>query len=163
VPESRLILLANAQSQQQHIRDLMHEHGVDAGRLEFVSRLRRDDYLKTYDRIDIAIDPLPYNGITTTCDALWMGAAVVSLTGVTAAGRAGLSLLSTVGLSEWVAEHPQDFVRLARDLAGDAPRLAELRRSLRDRMVASPLMDAAAFAAAVEAAYRRMWRQWCAV
>jgi predicted O-linked N-acetylglucosamine transferase (SPINDLY family) len=105
---------------------------------------------------------LPYNGITTTCDALWMGVPVMSIVGRTAAGRAGLSQLSTLGLPELVAFSDEDFVTIAAQLAADLPRLGELRRTLRERMISSPLMDGRRFARGVEAAYRSMWRRWCA-
>ena len=102
------------------------------------------------------------DGITTTCDALWMGVPVLSLAGKTPPGRAGLSILSAVGLPELVAGDPDDLVRRAAELAGDLPRLAELRATLRRRVLASPLADAARFTADMEAAYRQMWRTWCA-
>jgi predicted O-linked N-acetylglucosamine transferase (SPINDLY family) len=108
------------------------------------------------------LDPFPFNGMTTTCDALWMGVPALTLPGEMPASRAGLSLLSTVGLREFVASSEEDYVRIAVELAGDLPRLAELRATLRARMQASPLMDAPRFARNVEAAYRSMWRAWCA-
>jgi len=110
----------------------------------------------------VALDTYPYHGTTTTCEALWMGIPVVSLAGRTHVSRVGVSLLSNVGLPELIAETPEQYVHIAADLAKDVPRLAELRRTLRGRMQASPLMDAPRFAAEVEAAYRQMWREWCA-
>jgi len=85
----------------------------------------------------------------------------VSLVGRTAVGRGGASILSNVGVAELVARTPQQYVQIAAELAGDLPRLAELRRTLRARMQASPLMDAPRFARNIEAAYRQMWRNWC--
>jgi predicted O-linked N-acetylglucosamine transferase (SPINDLY family) len=162
VPDSRLLLLIISPSQRQRILDLAKEHEIGADRLEFVERLGREPYLKTYDSIDIALDPLPYNGITTTCDALWMGVPVITQIGVTAAGRAGLSLLHVVGLPDLAAAAPEQFVHIARNLTGDATRLAELRATLRQRISNSPLMDAARFARNMEAVYRDIWRRWCA-
>jgi protein O-GlcNAc transferase len=162
VPDSRLLLLSNSDRQQRRIRELFERHGVDPARLEFVGHMPRPEYMKTYRRIDIALDPVPYNGITTTCDALWMGVPVVSLTGMTACGRAGLSLLSAVGFADLVARRPEDFAPLATGLALDLPRLAELRKNLRQRMLDSPLMNRKLFAGHVEVAYRRMWQRWCA-
>jgi predicted O-linked N-acetylglucosamine transferase (SPINDLY family) len=107
------------------------------------------------------LDTYPYNGHTTTCDALWMGVPVVSLAGQTAVGRGGLSILSTIGLPELVADSQELYVRLASDLAHDSGRLGELRSTLRQRMAQSPLMDAPRFARNIEAAYRQMWRTWC--
>jgi predicted O-linked N-acetylglucosamine transferase (SPINDLY family) len=120
------------------------------------------EYLNLYRQLDIGLDPLPYNGITTTCDALWMGVPVVSLLGHTPAGRAGLGLLRTVGLPELVAATENNFVQIATELAVNRPRLIELRSTLRQRMQGSPLMDGLRFARNVEAAYRTMWRRWCA-
>jgi len=161
VTDSRLLLQSISVNQQQRIINLFQSIGIAPSRLEFVGRCHRADYLRLYDRIDIGLDPLPYNGITTTCDALWMGVPVVTLAGRTAAGRAGTSILTNVGLPELTAGNPDKFVQIARNLSADAPRLAELRATLRDRMRRSPLMDARRFAADMEAAYRRMWTSWC--
>jgi predicted O-linked N-acetylglucosamine transferase (SPINDLY family) len=130
--------------------------------VDFSGFLRRREYLRLYQRIDIALDPFPYNGGTTTCDALWMGTPVLTLPGRIPVARAGLGLLSTVGLRELVASSETDYIRIAVELAGNLPRLAEMRATLRLRMQASPLMDAARFARNVEAAYRSMWERWCA-
>lgn len=91
-----------------------------------------------------------------------MGVPVVSLAGKTAVGRGGLSLLSNVGLADLVAKDPEQYVRIAQELAGDLPRLCELRATLRSRMECSPLMNATRFARNIEAAYREMWQRWCA-
>ncbi len=91
-----------------------------------------------------------------------MGVPVVSLAGQTAVGRGGVSILSNVGLPELIARTPEQYVRIAVELAQDLPRLSELRGTLRDRMQASPLMNAPRFARNMEAAYRDMWQRWCA-
>jgi predicted O-linked N-acetylglucosamine transferase (SPINDLY family) len=91
-----------------------------------------------------------------------MGVPVISLVGERVVGRAGVSQLTNLGLPELIAQTPEQFVRIARGLSNDLPRLAELRRTLRARMQASPLMDARRFARNIEAAYREMWRKWCA-
>jgi len=161
VPQSRLLVLAYSSAQRQEIGTTLGQAGVAAERLEFAGQQSRAAYLRLYERIDIALDTLPYNGITTTCDALWMGVPVLSLSGPTAAGRAGHSILATLGLPELAAGTPEQFVRLAAALAGDGPRLADLRATLRARMERSPLMDAPRFARNVEAAYRLVWKTWC--
>jgi len=99
--------------------------------------------------------------MTTTCDALWMGVPVLTLPGEMPVSRAGLSLLSSVGLGELVASSEEDYVRTAVTLTGNLAHLADLRATLRQRMMASPLMDAPLFARNVEAAYRFMWQAWC--
>lgn len=161
VPDSRLLLLAPEGDHREKLREAMETLRIASQRLEFCNNCPRDEYLRLYDRIDIALDPLPYNGITTTLDALWMGVPVVSLAGKTAAGRAGLSLLSTVGLPELATHNREQFIQVAMSLAQDRPKLAEMRSVLRQRMEESPLMDGRRFARAMEATYRGMWRTWC--
>ena len=119
--------------------------------------------LKLYHRIDLGLDPLPYNGHTTSLDAFWMGVPTLTLLGKTVVGRAGWSQLCNLGLKELAAETPEQYVALAAELAGDLPRLQELRGTLRQRMLRSPLMDASRFARHMEQAYRQMWRRWCQV
>jgi predicted O-linked N-acetylglucosamine transferase (SPINDLY family) len=136
--------------------------GVEPGRVEFVEYQPREAYLRTYHRIDIGLDTFPYNGHTTSLDAYWMGIPVVTLCGQMAVSRAGFSQYSNLGLTELVAHDPKEFARIAVDLANDLPRLRELRSTLRDRMATSPLMDGKQFARDVEAAFRTMWRKWCA-
>ena len=160
-PIPRLLMQAFSESDRQQIRSTFQNSGVAPERIEFVPRRLRLDYLRFYDSIDICLDPLPYNGITTTCDALWMGVPVVTLVEKTAAGRAGVSILSTIGMPEMIAHNEQQFVEIATTLANDAPRLAELRATLRDRTEKSPLMDGLGFARKMETAYRQMWRRWC--
>jgi predicted O-linked N-acetylglucosamine transferase (SPINDLY family) len=162
VPGARLLLQAISEEHRDELRRSFQKLEIQADRLIFTQRAKRTEYLHLYDQIDIALDPLPYNGITTTCDALWMGVPVVTLVGKTAAGRAGHGLLSQVGLEELVARDEESFVKLAAGLAGDAARLAELRRTLRERMRTSPLTDGKRFARNMETAYRQMWRRWCA-
>ncbi len=136
--------------------------GVAADRVELVPWAADGAaHLALYDRIDIALDPFPYNGTTTTCEALWMGVPVVALRGDRHAGRVGASLLNAAGLEEFVAGSVDAYVETAAALAGGPARLADLRKSLRPRIQASPLCDAAAFARNVETAYRTMWRHWC--
>jgi predicted O-linked N-acetylglucosamine transferase (SPINDLY family) len=161
VPRSRLIVHFQPGAHLDAVRQRFAGKGISPDRLEFPSRQLWPEYMRTYGRIDIALDPFPWGGGITTCDALWMGMPVVSLVGRTAVGRGGVSILSNVGLPELIAPTPQQYVHIATDLARDLPRLAELRRTLRPRMQASVLMDATRFARNVEAAYRQMWRNWC--
>jgi len=134
----------------------LRDGGVDESRATFVGRQSLALYLETYRDIDVALDPYPYGGGTTSCDALWMGVPVVTLAGARSFSRSGASLLSNVGLDELVAQRPDDYVSRAVMLARDRARLAALRQSLRERMRGSPLTDAARFARAVEAAYTAM-------
>jgi predicted O-linked N-acetylglucosamine transferase (SPINDLY family) len=161
VPGSRLLLLAPEGIHRQHVLKLLRQEGIAGERIEFVARQAQRMYLELYHRIDLSLDTLPYNGHTTSLDSLWMGVPVVTLVGETVVGRAGLCQLMNLGLPELIASTPEDYVRIASELAGDLPRLAVLRATLRPRMQASPLMDAPGFARDIEAAYRTMWRTWC--
>ena len=144
------------------MRALFAGQGADSARVDFVALLPRPEYLRHYtEQIDVGLDPFPYGGHTTTCDALYMGVPVVTLPGELPVSRVALSLLTTLGLGELAARDEDDYVRIAAELAGDLPRLAVLRASLRERMAASPLMDAPRFARNVETAYRSMWARWC--
>jgi predicted O-linked N-acetylglucosamine transferase (SPINDLY family) len=164
VPGSRLILkdesLADSGQQARYAR-LFMDHGIGQERIELHPRTSMPEFLSVYGRVDIGLDPFPYNGCTTTCEALWMGVPVVTLAGVMSYSRFGLSLLSTLGLDELVAKTPDAYVEKAAALAGDPDRLAVLRAQLRPRMAASTLCDAKSFARGVEQAYRLMWRRWC--
>jgi len=136
---------------------------VDGERIEMMKHvLGVREHLELYGRVDVALDTFPYHGTMTTCEALWMGTPVVSLIGRAHVSRVGLSLLTQVGLADLAADGPEEYVRIARELAGDFERMAEIRSGLRGRMKSSALMDAKQFAMDVEKAYREMWRRWCA-
>jgi protein O-GlcNAc transferase len=161
LPDSRLLVHAPPGRPRDWALQELTRQEIGPERVTFVGLVPTADYFQLYERMDIALDPFPYGGGTTTCDALWMGVPVVSLAGQTGVGRGGLSILSNIGLAKLVAENTEDYVRVAVELANDLPRLRELRASLRERMQASPLMDAARFARNIEAAYRSMWSSWC--
>ncbi len=162
VPESRLLLHANSEFCRQSVRERFAAAALAPERIRFVGMQAWEGYLNSLQEIDIALDPFPYGGGITSCDALWMGVPVVTLAGQTAVGRGGKSILTNVGLLDLIAETPDEYLEIARDLAADLPRLRELRLTLRERMEQSPLRDAAQHAREVEAAYRRIWRNWCA-
>jgi protein O-GlcNAc transferase len=162
VPNSQLLLYAPPGSHRSRTLEIFTRHGVEPDRVAFVGRVADAQYLQQYEAIDLALDPFPYPGGTTTCDALWMGVPVISLAGALPLTRGGLTILSNVGLPDLVSHSVADYVDKAVRLARDPARLAALRAALRPRMEASPLMDAPRFARALEAAYRRIWRTWCA-
>lgn len=161
VPHSRLILLAPAGTALSRVRATLAREDVSPERIVPTSRLPRARYLALHERIDIALDPIPVGGHTTICDGLWMGVPTVTLPAETAISRGGLSLLSQVGLGDWVAASLDDYVQIAVEKARDRSCLAELRRGLRARFQASVLMDAPRFARSIEDAYRTMWQTWC--
>ena len=137
-------------------------HGVAPERLELLAWTGdRAGHLEAFHRLDIALDPFPYNGTTITCEALWMGVPVVSLVGDRHAGRVGASLLTRVGLEELVVGDEAAYLEIAAALAADPERLGQMRRGMRKRLQASPLCDAARFTGCIERAYRIMWQRWC--
>ncbi len=133
------------------LREQVAAHGIGADRLHLIGKLDFDAYWRLYHRIDVGLDAFPYNGATTTCESLWMGVPVVTLAGTYAAARSGVSLMTSVGLAELIADSPGRFIDIATNLARDPQHLAGLRGSLRARMKQSSLMDEAGFARAFEA------------
>ncbi|HZW34860.1 MAG TPA: tetratricopeptide repeat protein [Isosphaeraceae bacterium] len=161
VPRSRFLLRAPRGQARDHVVAVLQHEGIPSARVEFADRQPRWDYFELHHRIDLGLDPLPCNGGTTTMNAFWMGVPTLTLVGETVVGRAGWSQLCNLDLKELAAETPEQFVALAAQLASDLPRLQELRSTLRQRMVQSPLMDANRFTRHVEQAYREMWHRWC--
>jgi protein O-GlcNAc transferase len=163
VPSARLALKSLTFADEQ-ARSAARQRFVAAGiatdRLEVLPPTDPASFLAEYGRVDIGLDPTPYNGGTTTCEALWMGIPVVTLAGERFCSRMSLSLLENVGLSELIARTPEDYARIASELAADRQRLSGLRGSLRGRMAASPICDAPRATRALERAYRAMWSEW---
>jgi protein O-GlcNAc transferase len=163
VPGSRLVLkalpFADAMTRKKTLERFVAA-GADPARVQIEPPTEPSKFLAEYRRLDIALDPVPYNGGTTTCEALWMGVPVVSLAGGPFFARMSASLLHSTGLSELVTSSSDDYVRAAADLAADVPRLAGIRAGLRARMAASPLCDGPRAAHELEQAYRAMWRDW---
>ena len=161
VPNSKLLVSVSGDGAVE-VRRHLSANGIAGERIEIVGKVRSaNEYLERYGKIDIALDTWPFNGITTTCEGLWMGVPCVSLTGGTSVSRAGKSILHAAGLGELATESPEAFVAMASELARDVDRLAQMRRSMRECLLASPVMDHRGFARNLEAAYRRMWRAWC--
>jgi protein O-GlcNAc transferase len=158
VPRSTLTSHTGAGSHRNRVLTFFAERGIEAARIQFVDRVALGEYFRAYDSIDIALDTFPFNGGTTTCDALWCGVPVVTLAGATAVSRGGKSILECVGLDELVAASEQEYVEIALALAMDSRRVSHLRSTMRARLKASALLDAAGFVRDVEAAYRSMWR-----
>jgi len=162
VKSSRLVVRSGSGSHRQRAFEVLEREGIERSRVEFVEPRPHGDYLESHHRLDMMLDPFPYGGHTTSLDALWMGVPVVSLAGKTSVSRAGLSILSNLGLPELVAFSEDNYVTIATELAADLPRLTELRATLRSRMESSVLMDAPRFTRQIEITYRAMWRRWCA-
>jgi predicted O-linked N-acetylglucosamine transferase (SPINDLY family) len=165
VPTARLLLKARALADEQtrdRLRQAFATHGIAPERIDMIGRLPQSaEHLALYHRVDIALDTFPYNGHTTTCEALWMGVPVITLAGATHAGRVGVSLLTHAGLPELIADSSEDYVTIAVALAADLAHLQSLRQRLRTQLQRSPLMDALGFTRSLEAAYRGMWIKYC--
>jgi predicted O-linked N-acetylglucosamine transferase (SPINDLY family) len=164
VPDATLLLKARAlaaRSARDRVMRILAEQGVEADRIRLLGPVPTQvDHLRAYEQVDIALDPFPYHGTTTTCEALWMGVPVITLAGSTHVARVGVSLLNRIGLGELVAESPEQYVKIAADLAADFARVIHLRHGMRERMRQSPLMDGAFLARSIESAYRRIWLKY---
>ncbi|MBC8267411.1 MAG: tetratricopeptide repeat protein [Rhodospirillaceae bacterium] len=145
----------------ERLTTLFEAEGIDGSRLTLEGPSPHAELFARYNDVDIALDPFPYSGGLTTYEALWMGVPVITVPGETFASRHSFSHLSTIGLSELVADDQDDYVRLAVGLAKDAGRLEGLRAELREKMDSSPLCDGAKFAQAFSGHMRDIWRQWC--
>lgn len=164
LPSSRLVLQAQALGDAQvcaQVTARFAEREVRAGQLELHGPQDRQHYLAAYQAIDIALDPFPYPGGTTTLEALWMGVPVLTMPGTTALSRQGLSIAQTLGLGAWVAAEHDEYVARALRHASDLPALAALRQALRPRLLQSPLCDAPRFAGHMAACLRGLWHTWC--
>ncbi|TVQ67085.1 MAG: hypothetical protein EA360_03340 [Balneolaceae bacterium] len=162
VPESRLFLKSKQYGNAfytRRIEELMEGFGIGKERLLFEGGSPHVELLEAYNRVDIALDPWPYSGGLTTCEALWMGVPVVTFPGPTFAGRHAASHVHNAGFPEWIAENWEEYTEKVTELASDKEKLAELRAGLRDKVAASPLCDAERFGAALGVAFREMWRQ----
>jgi len=161
LPDARLILqyrVMDDPTVSGRMAKLFAGHGIEPGRVEL--RGRAQDLLAQYQDVDIALDPFPYTGCTTTAEALWMGTPVITLPGEAFIGRHSLSHLTNVGLTETIADSPAGYVERAVRLAADLPRLAELRAGLRERVAASSLGDGRRFAENLLGLLRDAWRKW---
>lgn len=164
VPTSRLLFKWRSlddEATRRRLSNAFAAAGVTETRLEFQNHSSHPELMAQYGEIDIALDPFPYSGGLTSCEAFWMGVPVVTLPGDLAASRHVLGYFDLLGLGDCVASSPRDYVDRAAALAADPDRLTLLRRALRTRMMASPLCDGKRFAPALEWAFRQMWRRWC--
>jgi predicted O-linked N-acetylglucosamine transferase (SPINDLY family) len=166
VPEARMVLKFEFEYQsaaKNLIRSWFTDQGIHADRIEIRGRTpTTHEHLASYADIDIALDTLPYNGTTTTMEALWMGVPVVTLEGTAHVSRVGASLLRHGGFGDWVGRTPAELVAVACRLAQDVKALRDLRPHLRERVRSSPLCDGPAHVRRLEDAYRSIWRDWCA-
>ncbi len=166
VPDARMLLKCR-QFADEPVRDkytaMFGAAGIAPERLTFMEfSPTTSAHLAQYASMDICLDTFPYSGTTTICEALWMGAPVVTLMGERPASRVGGSLLHEIGMPDLIADNAGDFVAIASDLARDIARLSKLRTGMRDRLKRTPLRDERRFAGEIEATYRNLWHRWCA-
>lgn len=162
VPDSRLLMLTIPEGRtRERVLRVFADHGIGRARLELAGRLPFREFLAAHGRADIALDPFPYNGTTTTCQTLWMGVPVITLAGASHLSRVGLTMLSHLGLAHWAAHSIEQYVTLAARLAGGTGELRSLREGLRARMSGAPNTDGAAVTRHLEDAYCKMWEDYC--
>lgn len=165
VPGSKLLVKTislNDVTTRQTCQARFAKLGVSSDRLILITEATAlDEHLAIYNQVDLALDSFPYNGATTTCETLWMGVPVVTLVGERHVSRMGLSILSTVGLTELIAYTKEEYIQICLKLVNDTSYLQDLRATLRERMQSSPLMDGATFTHYLEKSYRQLWERWC--
>lgn len=162
-PNSRLLLKSKHPGAQRRIGDAFAKRGVDPSRVTLLKPIDSTaDHMALYNDVDVALDPFPYNGTTTTYESLVMGVPVVALAGDRHASRVSMSILNVVGAPEMVAPDVDSYVKLAVSLAQDAPRLRHYRETLREQLVRSLACDSAAFASRFVAAMHGAWEEQAA-
>lgn len=168
VPHSRLVIGVPSGRARVDVASFFESRGVSASRIDAFDKMEHARFWALHGEIDIALDPFPFNGGTTSYETLWLGVPLVTCTGEGGgfaprfSSRMGKAILDTLGLPELVAATPDEYVAKAVGLAKDVMRLVTLRQQLRGMMAASPLLDEKLHAREIEAAYRGMWREWCA-
>jgi predicted O-linked N-acetylglucosamine transferase (SPINDLY family) len=165
VEGSRLFLKSKSfadESCRKALEAAFAEHGIESDRLTLMAYLPQGEALDAYNKVDIALDPFPYGGTTTTAEMLWMGVPLVALGEGRWVTRVSRSILATLGLDAWVAKDADDYIEIACRLAADLHNLAPLRADLRGRVESSALCDGPRFTRSLEEAYRGMWIKWCA-
>jgi predicted O-linked N-acetylglucosamine transferase (SPINDLY family) len=164
VPDSRLFL----KSEQLDAKDIatsVYERfaccGINKDRLILEGKSSFEAYFASYQRVDISLDPFPYNGGTVTIQSLWMGVPVLTMFGDRHVSRNGTGIMHSIGMPEWIAHDKVDYVSRATQMADNLPPLVTLRANLRECLLASSLCDAPLFALNLEKSFRTMWRRWC--
>jgi protein O-GlcNAc transferase len=160
VPDSRLALFVPGFEFNPSVFRRLESCGIPRKRVDAYARRSLEEYFRTYSHVDVALDPFPYNGGTTSLDALWMGVPVVTLAGKLPVGRAGVSILKNLGLEEFVAAGEEEYVNTAVKICSDPENLAALRGQLRARVLSSALLDIPAYVRGLEALYREAWEAW---
>jgi len=163
VAGSRLLVIGiPGQSTKSRFEAAFAEHGVDPSRLSLLAPVADAEFWRLRHEIDIALDPFPYNGVTSTCEALYAGTPMATLAGTCGQSRTAASILTAVGLGDLVATTEEEYLAINLRLARDVDDLSRLRANLRERMQASPLMDYRSLTSSLEGLYRSIWADWTA-
>jgi predicted O-linked N-acetylglucosamine transferase (SPINDLY family) len=163
VEDARFIMRTsylNIAEVRNRVEQLFENNGVDPTRIICKGFVNYEEHLASFNDLDIMLDPIRYSGVTSNCDALWMGVPVITLAGDMHMSRTTASLLSNIGLKNLVAATEKQYRQIAKELAKNGPLLKELRRTLRQKMILSPVMDGASFTKNLENAYLTMWQRW---
>jgi predicted O-linked N-acetylglucosamine transferase (SPINDLY family) len=163
IPNARLVLKDESFGNPEYVH-LFQQRFKDVGgeidRIEFRGKSSHREMLLEYGDLDIVLDPFPFNGGLTTCEALWMGVPVVTMSGVTPVSRQGLTFLSLLGLTDLIVQDTSSYIDIAVNLAGDVDRLESLRMTMRDKMAASPLCDGVRYSRNLENAFELIWEEY---
>jgi len=163
LPKAKLRLqnrFFNSESMCEQMQERLAQHGISPDRLILAKFSSRNEYLASYSEIDIILDTFPFNGGTTTCEALWMGVPTVTLAGDTMISRQGVSLLTCAGLTDWIAKDIEEYIAKAQAFTSDLDKLAKFRAGLRQQVSISPLFDGPRFARNFETAMWEMWKKF---
>lgn len=161
IPDSRLMLTIGVTGNEDRLREMFARHGVQIDRLVLVPRQSPAEYYDLYNSVDIALDPFPFSGHTTSCDALWMGVPVVTMPGKSYASRTCTSVLTHISMQNLIAGDTSHYCEIAAQLTRDIPKLSGLRECLRSRVQNSIITNGQEFTRNLEVAYRQIWRNWC--
>ena len=164
LPQAQLYLKYKAfgdDGVRKRYQEIFSRNGVDLSRVRFAGASPRQQYLATYQEIDIGLDPFPFNGCTTTMESLWMGVPVITLRGDRYVGHMGETILKHLGLEENITDSEEAYIDRAISLASNLPALNEIRGNLRSKLITSPLCDGAGFTQCLETAYRNIWVDRC--
>lgn len=164
VPNSKLIIKSQALDRETVLKEFtarMATSGIESDRFKLLGGNPQPEHLAKHGLVDIMLDPFPHGGGVSSADSLWMGVPVVALSGNTIPGRLGASALHALGLDDFIASDTEEYIEIARRAAGERGYLKELRSSLRDRIIASPVGDPNLYVSAVEYLYRDIWTEWC--
>jgi len=165
IPNAELVIKCTSfgrEKQRAQMVEKFLRHGITKERIKLLCFIpSRIDHLKAYNLIDVALDTFPYNGTSTSCEALWMGVPLITKVGNRHPSRVGMSILKALGLDDWIADSDEEYIAKAVEIANNPKQLMQIKHTLRPRMKNSPLCDHFGFARKFETAIRKMWYNWC--